>query len=273
MRRSILTVLAVMFLLGAMGVGYADTISGKVKEIDTTENSITLVSKPGETAAMPVEYKLVWDAKLPDSARLETAHVGEFLSVDAERNPVTQNWKVTTVRGPLAAVENAVSSDERMIEGKIRDLDTHDNSLVLVSTEADVSGKIIEYHVVWDDSNTNVRNRLAKAKIGDKLSLVADQNKITRNWKANSIVGPIRELIHVDVKTITGEVKSIEPAEHYLTLRTTDASGKTVDRKIVWDKNFADKAKLENMRVGDRLSVRANQNMLTRNWKVKALGK
>jgi len=271
MKRTLLTILAVTFSLAAAGVSHADTISGKVKDIDTAGNSITLVSEPGETTAAG-EYGLVWEKNMPDAARLEKAHMGEFLSVDAEQNPLTRNWKVTAVRGPLAEVENAISSQEREISGEIREMDLNGNSLLLVTTEADASGKMIEYHVVWDNSNANVRDRILNAKIGENISFMADQNKITRNWKANSIVGPVKDLVRGDVKTITGEIESINPAKNSLVLRTTDVSGKTIDRKIVWDEDFKEQAKLESLRVGDRLSVRADQNMLTRNWKVKALG-
>lgn len=271
MKRSILTALAVLFSWAAAGVGYADTINGKIKDIDTEGNAITLLSEPGETAAA-AEYKLVWEANLPDSERLHTAHVGEFLSVDAEKNPVTQNWKVTSVKGPLAEVVNAISSEERMISGQIRNLDISGNALTLTTSDADVSGKASEYRVVWDDSNTDVRKKISNAKIGDSLSLMADQNKITRNWKANSIVGPVEGLVQADVKTVTGEIKSVNFSRNSLVLRTIETSGKIVDRTIVWDKDFKESAKIEGMHIGDRLSVRADQNMLTRNWKVKALG-
>ncbi len=269
MKRSLLIVLAMMFSLGAAGVSYADTLSGKIQKIDTAENEITLVSNDERGTD---DHRLVWEDSLPDSERLEKANIGDFISVDADYKPLLLHWQVTSIRGPLAGAENAISTNERMIEGEIRSLDIPGNSLVLVSTKADASGKMTEYKVVWDDSNTKVRDRLEKAKVGDSISLSADQNKLTRNWKANSIEGLVEDMVQRDIKTITGEVTSVDPAKNYLVLRAADPSGKMVDRKVVWDDDFKDQDRLESLRVGDRLSVRADQNMVTRNWKVKALG-
>lgn len=270
MKQSKWIVLSAAFLSGAAGIGYADTISGRVKDIDIPNRSITVIAEPSEIASS-ANYKLVWDADLADSARLNRVSVGEFLSVEADQNAITRNWKVTTVRGPLATLEDAASSEKRVIEGKIQSIDTAARSLVLLSGERDASGNMIDYRVVWDDSNTKVDDRLVHAKVGDNLSLKADQNQITRNWKADAVVGPVKGLMTPDVKTITGEVRSVDPGKNSIVLRVTDASGKTTDKTLVWDKDFRDQAKLDSLRTGDRLTVRADQNALTRNWKVKSL--
>lgn len=270
MKQSKWMLLTAAFLLGTAGAAWADTISGKVTDVNVPGRSITLISEPGEAAS--ASYTLVWESDFADAASLRRTQVGSFLSVDATQNPVTRHWRVTNVRGPMAAAEDLISSDQRVLEGKVTSIDVPAHRLTLLSMQADASGKAVEYQVVWDESNADVRNRLAKAEVGDKLALKADQNRITRNWKATSVVGPVKEMIQRDVKTITGEIKEIDPAGNYIVLLTIDSSGERVERKIVWDKDFRDQGRLESLKVGDRLSVRASQNAVTRNWKVKAIG-
>ena len=266
----IASVIALVF--GVTGTSYADTLMGKVTSIDQEGNAITLTSEsPNSTERK--EHKLVWDADMAESQQLENARIDQILTVDAEQNAVTRNWKVRSVRGPAAAAEQALlRTDERIISGEVAEFDLAGRSLLLRSKELDNNNQPAQYRVVWDATNTNVTEKLQNAKIGDNLTLAADQNVITKNWKANSISGPIRAMAQGDVHTIAGQVKEVNRDKNFIVLNTTSPSGKADEQKIVWDDDFKQQARLENAKVGEHLSVRADQNMLTRNWKVTAIG-
>jgi TusA-related sulfurtransferase len=257
--------------LGLAGTGYADTLSGKVSSVDQGGNAITL-SSPTNNAGENKEHKLVWDDSLAESQQLENAQIGQTLTVDAEQNAISRNWKVNSVRGPLSAVEKAISTDSRTLSGEVVEFDLAGRSLLLRSKESDDKGQPMQYRVVWDATNSNVHEKLQKAKIGDNLTVTADQNMITKNWKANSITGAIAAMVQGDVHTVAGEVKQVDRDKNFIVLSTIDASsGKTAEKKITWDDDFKQQAKLENAKIGERLSVRADQNMVTRTWKVTAL--
>ena len=70
----------------------------------------------------------------------------------------------------------------------------------------------------------------------------------------------------------TASGMQVDAGKNFILLRITDAQGRMQERRIVWDKDFAEQARLENARIGDQLSVRADRNPITRNWKVKSLG-
>ena len=270
MKKTIFTATAVL-LLAWSGTGHADMLSGKVESIDNNGNSLTLVNE-SKTTSERQEYKLVWEASQAEAPALQASHVGDFLTVTAEQNPVTRNWRVQSLGGPVASAEQKLlQTAEQTISGDIRELNIPGNSLVLVSDDKDSSGNPIEYHVVWDDSNTNVREHLEKAKIDDDLTLTADQNIVTKNWKAKSIAGPIKAMAEGDIHTLTGQVKEVDPNKNFIVLATTDDEGRAADKKIVWDNDFKQQSKLENAKIGEHLSVRADQNMVTRNWKVQAI--
>jgi hypothetical protein len=259
-------------VLGLAGIAHADTLSGKVTSVDTGGNSLTLASDPGPDNKAQ-EYKLVWDDDLADITALEGASLGDTLTVNAEQNVITRNWKVTSASGGYAArASDMIQGDERMISGEIRSIDPNDNSLTLASKDLDETGQPLEYRVVWDDANANVREKIEKSEVGDNISLSATQNVISRNWKANSIAGRFEAMGEGDVRTLTGEVKRVDPEKNFLVLSTTDDSGKAVERKVVWDKDFQEQAELENAQIGEQISVRADQNFFTRNWKVQSLG-
>jgi ribosomal protein S17 len=162
-----------------------------------------------------------------------------------------------------------LSTEEQTISGEIRNIDTGGNALTLATQDA--SGQPMEYKVVWDESNADVRDALQKHKVGDNITLTAQKNVVTQNWKATALVGPIKALAEGDIQTLTGEVKSVDTEKNFIVLNTTDKDGKPVERKIVWDNDFPHQAKLENARIGEHLSVRADENILSRNWKVKAI--
>lgn len=270
MKKSIFGALALW--LAMAGTGHADTLSGKVKDIDTKGNTLTLASAP-DVQGESKEYQLVWDEERMDLLALERAAVGDFLTVDAEQNAISRNWKVNSAQGgPLAGVENAIRSDERTLRGEVRSVDPAGNVIVLASSEKDENGLLIEHRVVWDDSNENVREKLEKAEIGDDLSVTASQNPISRNWKATALPGAFAAMGQGGEQTLTGEVKSVDPEKNVIVLTTTEPSGDVEERKLVWDKDFRDQARLENAKIGERLSVRADQNFITRNWNVKSLG-
>lgn len=271
MKKYAFTAAVASLLLSLSSIAHADTLTGQVQEIDTAGRSIKMVSVGG-SEAQATEYKVVWDETLLDAPKLQSTRVGDALTLDATQNPITQNWKVNSVRGPLSAVDNALHpGSERMISGEITTIDLPGNSLVLISEDMDGDGKRIEYRVVWDNTNVNVRNRLEKSKIGDNISLEGDRNVVTGNWKAVSVAGPIESLAAKNDHVLVGEVKRVEPEKNFILLSTTDESGREAERKLVWDKDFAEQARLENAQIGQKLSVQADRNVLTGNWKVKAL--
>ena len=270
MKKILWPTLAVLGIFTLAGTASAATLSGKVTSVDAQGNSLMLATE--RTASTePAEYKLVWDDNIADGQKLENARVGEILTVDAEQNAVTRNWNVQRIGGALADAENAVlRTDDQIINGKIRSIDASTNAMVLVSENVGTPGET-EFRVVWDDSDVEVRDRLEKSAVGDTITLTADQNKATRNWKAKSVAGSVKAFVEGDVQTLVGQVKAVDPERNYIVLTTTDETGKQVERKIVWDNDFKQQAKLEGARIGQRLSVRADQNMVTRNWKVKAI--
>ena len=272
MKEFISSTIFVGLLFGLTSIVQADTLTGKVKSVDQEGNALTIVSEPSSDGKT-VDYNLVWDTTLQDLKSLENAKIGELVIVEAEQNPISRNWKVIAIKGPLSEAEHKfLKTAERMIKGEVREINTSGNSLMLVSEETDANGQRLEYHVVWDETNANVRDHLQKTRVGDKLSLMADQNKLTHNWEAKSIAGPIESITTGSVQTLIGEVKKVDADKNSLIMNTVDASGHTVERKIVWEKNFREQDKLENAKIGEHLTVQADQNILTRNWKVKAIG-
>ncbi len=260
-----------MVFLGFSGAVHAETLIGKVTSIDQKDNSITLVSE-SNTSSDRKESKIGWDENLVDVQRLEDAQIGQIVTVDAEQNAITRNWKVKSVGGALAVTEKALlRTDERTISGEILEIDHAGNSLLLRSKDRDDKGQQLQQRVVWDNSNESASERLGKAKVGDNITLTADQNVITKNWKASSLAGPIGAMADGDIRTLTGEVRKVDSNKNFIVLTTTDPSGKTSEQTIVWDNDFKQQAKLENAKVGEHLSVRADQNMLTRNWRVTSL--
>ena len=271
MNKNSFIVAVAAFLFGLAGTAYADTLIGKVVSIDQGGNTITLVSE-ADNSSDRKEYKLVWEDSLAEIQQLENANIGQILTVDAEQNALLRDWKVKSVRGPLAATEEALlRTDDRVINGEILEIDIAGRSLVLRSKDSNDKGQPIQHRIVWDASSENVFEKLNKAKVGDNITLTADQNVITKNWKARSIAGPIEAMVEGDVRTLTGEVRQVDRDKNFIVLSTTDPSGKAHDNKIVWDDDFKQQAKLEGAKVGDRLSVLADQNMITRNWRVTAL--
>ncbi len=265
------TLWTLALLLACAGTGYADTLSGQVREIDTAGNSLTLVAQRADSTE-PAEYKVVWDDEFAEAARLESARAGDTLVLNAEQNPVTRNWKAIGVGGALAAAENnLLRTEDQTISGKILNIDTAGRRLVLSSENVDAAGEPIQYAVVWDEASGDIREQLQKASVGDKLTLRADQNVVTKNWKAKSIAGPIEAMTKGGVHMLSGQVKSVDASKNFIVLNTTDASGAAVEQKLVWDEDFTQQAKLESAKVGEMLKVHADQNMITRNWKVKAI--
>jgi hypothetical protein len=257
---------------GMAGIGHADTLTGKVVDVNAEGNAITLATE-ADASGKPAEYKIVWDEDRQDLQQLEQCRIGDTLTVDADQNPVSRNYKVTAVRSPLAAIDRALRTGEQAIRGEVKEINTEANSMLLTSEEKDEAGQPIEYRVVWDDSNTEVRDKLEKANMGDNIAVRADQNVVSRNWKANVVLGPVEGMMAGDdAKTLSGEVRQVDPERNFIVLGTTDEQGRAVERKIVWDKDFKDQARLENARIGERLSVRADQNFISRNWKVKSIG-
>ena len=84
------------FSLAWAGTSYADVLSGQIKDIDTGGNALTLTSPRADTGEQ-TEYKVVWDDDLQQAIKLENAKVGERLSVHADQNMFTRNWKVKAI--------------------------------------------------------------------------------------------------------------------------------------------------------------------------------
>ncbi len=260
------------FYLGLAGTVYADTITGKVVSVDQGGNTLTLVSE-SDNSSDRKEQKLVWDNDLADIQKLESANIGQTLTVNAEQNVITRSWKVKSVGGQMAAVENAfLRTDDQILSGEIVEMDRAGRSLTLRSNDNDDKGQPIQHRIVWDISSDNVLDKLDNAKVGDKITLTADQNIITKNWKAKSIAGAMQAMATGDIRLITGEVREVNSDKNFIVLYTTDSTGKSGDQKIVWDDDFKQQATLENAKIGERISVHADQNMITRNWKVSAIG-
>ncbi len=134
------------FVLAWAGTSYADTISGKIKDIDTGGNALTLISDRADNAGNPSEYKVVWDDNLADAARLENAHAGETIVLDAQKNPVTQNWKAQSVGGGMASAEKSfLRTDDQTISGKVLSIDQNGRRLVIESGDRDANGKQAQY--------------------------------------------------------------------------------------------------------------------------------
>jgi hypothetical protein len=271
MKKIMIMTVASFAMLAMARAGYADTLTGTVKSINPGGNAMTIVSQANQNGEA-TEYKLVWDKDFAQLAPLENARIGQPITVEATQNAVTRNWKVASVGNAVETAQNALlRGREQTLNGEVTDIDTGARSLTITSKDTDENGNPMRYKVVWDSDNPNVRERLEKARVGDRLTVRAEQNVISRNWKATSIAGPIAAMGARDVKTISGEVTKVNPEKNYLVLSTTDQNGKQVERKIVWSKDFAEQAKLETARIGQHLSVQADQNMITRNWRVKSL--
>ncbi len=266
-----LTASMMTFFLGLAGTVHAETLIGKVNSIDQAGNSITLVSEEANSSGTK-DHKLVWDENLAEKMQLKNAQMGQIMTVDAEQNLITRTWKVNSVGGALAIAEKTLlSSDDRTISGEILEIDHAGNWLSLRSKGMDEKGQSVQNRVVWDTSNQSVSESLGKNKVGDNITLTASQNIITKNWKVSSVAGMIEAMAKGDIQTLAGEVRKVDNDKNFIVLFTTDLSGKTGEKTIVWDNDFKQQTKLENAKVGDHLSVRADQNMITRNWKVTSL--
>ncbi|MBP9733099.1 MAG: hypothetical protein KBD07_01835 [Candidatus Omnitrophica bacterium] len=107
------------------------------------------------------------------------------MTVDAEQSPVTRNWKVMSVGGSTAAAEKQMTqADGSAITGEVRQVDSEANSIVLFATGP--SGQAGNMTIVWDNG-LKQQMKLENAKVGDQLSILANQNMVTRNWKVVSI--------------------------------------------------------------------------------------
>jgi ribosomal protein S17 len=271
MNKNMLVASIAALFIGLAGTVHAETLIGKVVSIDQNSNSMTLASNSDNSSGIQ-SYKIVWDESLAEIQQLKNARMGQIVTVDADQNPISRSWKVTSVGGALAIAEKALlRTDGRTVSGEIIAIDRSNHTMLLRTKDMDDKGILIEQHIVWDTENQSVTDKLNKASIGDSITLTADQNVITKNWKVSSIAGPIEAMRTNDIRLLTGEVRQINSDKNFIVLYTTNMPGKATEQTIVWDNDFKQQAKLENAKIGDQLSVRADQNMITRNWKVASL--
>jgi hypothetical protein len=273
MNKNIFIASVLGLFLGMSGTAQAETLTGNVTSIDQGGKSIMLVSE-SDNSSDTKSYKIMWDDKLAENQRLSLTNVrvGQAMTVDADQNPITRSWKVTSVGGSMDVAEKTLLRANGMtLAGEIIEIDQAKNTLLLRSKDLDDQGEFIEHRLGWDTSNASVTRGLSEAEVGDDITLAADQNVVTRSWKITSISGPIASMLGGDARTLTGEVRKVDIDKNSIVLYTTNPSGTAGEQTIVWDNDFKQQARLEGAKVGDRLSVRADQNMITRNWKVSSL--
>lgn len=95
MRILSLSAFMVFFCLCSVVAVYAEEISGEVKSVDTSKNSIELVQI--DMAGNLNTSNVVWSEGQPGAALLEEAEAGDFLRVDAQKGFMRGDWRVTSV--------------------------------------------------------------------------------------------------------------------------------------------------------------------------------
>ena len=84
---------AVMFL----GTGFAKEVSGKVASIDATSNKLTISMADATGAESQKDIWIKADASYAGVAALNELKAGDKVSVEAEEEAGTGNWKASKV--------------------------------------------------------------------------------------------------------------------------------------------------------------------------------
>ncbi len=271
MNKRISVVAMAALFMGMSGIVHAETVMGKVVSIDQEGNSLKLVSDK-EHSSGTKEYTVVWDKDLAEVQQLRDARIGQIMTMDAEQELVSRNWKVKSVGGVLAIAEKKLlRTDSVALSGEIVEINPAEHWLMLQSKDKDDQGQPVTHRVVWSETNESAAKKLDNAKVGENITVNADQHVITKNWKVTSVAGLMETLQKSDIRTLTGEVRSVDSDKNVIVLYTKDPTGKAGEETVVWSDDFKQQAKLENAKIGDQLSVRADQNMITRHWNVTAI--
>lgn len=106
-----------LFAIALVAIGlsgstaYAMQLTGRILEVNTGGNAIKLqiVNPEGKTD----DVKLVWDDDLPGLQKLENAKPGDEITVEAEQNAITRNYKVTALPGTAEAMGQAIDDAGR----------------------------------------------------------------------------------------------------------------------------------------------------------------